>query len=169
VPITLTTNTTLTLSNTTGTTTITATLGGFITLTAPPAISNFALSVGPNTFGGAGNVLNVKSNLASYSVTVNGENTGRFNEFDPGTNAYIPPPTGARLANPLHTLTGTTDVALSDAPQPFVSNTRPNYAPGGGGDNFTITYDQLVAGTDPAVNPPHVYRQVITWAAAGVF
>jgi hypothetical protein len=155
--------------NSTGTTALTATLAGFITLTAPPAVSNFALAVGPNTFGGTGNTLNVKSNLSSYSVTVAGDNGGQFTEFDPGTSAYVAPPAGAQLANMLHVLTGSVNVALSGAAQPFVSNTRPNYAPSGAGDNYTITYNQLVTGNDAPVNPPHTYREVVTWAAAGVF
>jgi len=155
--------------NSTGSTELTASLAAFITLTAPPAVSNTALSVGANTFGGTGNTLNVKTNLSSYSVTIAGDNAGKFTEFDPGTSAYLTPPSGAQLANALHVLTSAIDKTLSGTAQPFVSNTRANYAPGGGGDNYTISYTQQVTGTDAAVNPPHTYRQVVTWAAAGIF
>jgi hypothetical protein len=156
--------------NSTGTTAVSGNIAGSLTLTAPPA-ATVPLAIGANKGGGtATDVLNVKSNLSSYNVTIAGQNSGKMTEFDPGTNAYLLPPTGAQLTNAMGVhYASTPDVVLSNTAQPFVSNTRANYNPAGTGDSYTITYDQTVTGNDPAVNPPHTYREVITWAAAGVF
>ena len=152
-----------------GTTPINATYGGFLRLTAPAAITNEVFQAGQdNLFGGGStDVLNILSNLSSWQVTVSGDNSGFFHEYDPGVSAYVT--SGAQLLTALKLQAGIQpQQSLTGTATAFVNGTRAGQN-AQNGQSFTVNYDQFVGYNDAPVNAPHTYKQVITWAAAGTF
>jgi hypothetical protein len=148
----------------TANTPIDATLGAFLQITAPGAISGFVLTPGTTNHagGGAGDVLNVKANV-DWSVTVSGDNGGRLTEFD-GT-AYTTPLNSLLQALGVHQ-DSQPNVTLSGSPQQFVSGTGAGSDPQTG-TNFTVAYDQFVGFNDKATGAGHTYHIVLTWTGSG--
>jgi hypothetical protein len=142
-----------------GNTTLNATLGAFLTLTAPPNVT-LALVTGANSFPD-GN-LGVSSNV-NFQVTADGTNSGFLTQWN-GT-AFLSPLVS--LLNALVVQTGATNLTLSGVPQNFVSGTSAGEP--AGGYAFPITFNQLVNINDAPVKAPNTYNEVVTFAATGSF
>jgi hypothetical protein len=143
-----------------GNTTLNATLGAFITLTAPPSLNSLVLNVGPNSYPD-GN-LGVSSNV-NFQVTADGTNNGFFAQWS-GT-AFLTPL--VQLINALIVQSGATNLTLTGVPQNFVSGTTTGEP--AGGYAFPITFSQTVATNDAPVKAPNTYNEVVTFAATGSF
>jgi hypothetical protein len=143
-----------------GNTTLNATFGAFITLTAPPSLNSLVLNVGPNSYPD-GN-LGVSSNV-NFQVTADGTNNGFFAQWS--GSAFLSPL--VTLINALVVQSGATNLTLSGVPQNFVSGTSTGEP--AGGYAYPITFSQTVAINDAPVKAPNTYNNVVTFAATGSF
>jgi len=134
-----------------GTTTIGATLGDSFAIIAPGAVSNWALSIGDNTYT-TSTAGSVSSNVA-WKVQV--KEAGGDGQL--ASSIELP---ADKIAAPIHAINGVTyDVTMSEADNLIATGDATNGVPA----SLDIDYSQVVVDTDPKHND---YTMTLTYTVS---